>query len=199
MAIIGKIQNHYKLIVVIIGIALAAFILGDFLKKNKSTSSYVGEINGEKIRGNVFNSKVDEATEMRKQMTGSANVTSQESFGIRESVWNQMVSELIMQKQYDKLGLDVSKEELDDMVSGKNPHPYIVQNFTDPRTGKFDPKMVKQFVDNLDKVEPAMRQRYQMILKSIKDSRMAEKYQNLIASAYYVPKAFAKKEYLSRN
>ncbi len=199
MAIIGKIQGHYKLIVFIIGIALAAFIMGDFLKKGKSSSSYVGEINGEKIRGTVFNSKVDEATEMRKQMTGSANISSAESFGIRESVWNQMVSELVMQKEYDKLGLDVSKEELDDMVSGKNPHPYIVQNFTDPQTGKFDPKIVKQFVDNLDKVDPAMRQRYQMIIKSIRDSRLAEKYQNLIASAYYVPRAFAKKEYIARN
>jgi len=199
MALIGSIQKHSKLVIIIIGFALFAFVVGSFTRKNQSNSNFVGEVNGEKIRGIAFNQKVDEASEMRKQMSGRANVTSAESFGIRESVWNQMVSELIMQKQYDKLGLDVSKEELDDMITGKNPHQYIVQNFTDPKTGKFDPKMVKQFIDNLDKVDPAMRQRYLMIVKSIKDSRLAEKYQNLIANAYYVPKAFAKKEYLARN
>ena len=199
MAIIGSIQKHSKIVIVIIGFALLAFVVGSFTGKNKSNSSYVGEINGDKIRGADFNAKVEEASEMRKQMSGRTNVPAAESFSIRESVWNQMVSELIMQKQYDKLGIEVSKDEMDDMITGKNPHQYIVQNFTDPKTGKFDPKQVKQFVDNLDKVDPAMRSRFLMIEKQIKDSRLAEKYQNLIANAFYVPKAFAKKEYLARN
>ena len=199
MAIIGSIQKHSKIVIVIIGFALLAFVVGSFTGKNKSNATYVGEINGDKIRGTDFSAKVDEATEMRKQMSGRTNVPAAESFSIRESVWNQMVSELIMQKQYDKLGIEVSKDEMDDMITGKNPHQYIVQNFTDPKTGKFDPKQVKQFVDNLDKVDPAMRSRFMMIEKQIKDSRLAEKYQNLIANAFYVPKAFAKKEYLARN
>jgi len=199
MAIIGSIQKHSKIVIVIIGFALLAFVVGSFTGKNHSNTNYVGEINGDKIRGTDFNSKVDEATEMRKQMSGNTNIPAAESFSIRESVWNQMVSELIMQKQYDRLGIDVSKDEMDDMITGKNPHQYIVQNFTDPKTGKFDPKQVKQFVDNLDKVDPAMRSRFLMIEKQIKESRLAEKYQNLIANAFYVPKAFAKKEYLARN
>jgi peptidyl-prolyl cis-trans isomerase D len=199
MAIIGSIQKHSKIVIIIIGFALFAFVVGSFTGKNKSNTSYVGEVNGDKIRGTDFNNKVEEASEMRKQMSGRTNVPASESFSIRESIWNQMVSELIMQKQYDKLGIDVSKDEMDDMITGKNPHQYIVQNFTDPKTGKFDPKQVKQFIDNLDKVDPAMRQRFLMIEKQIKDSRLAEKYQNLIAHAYYVPKAFAKKEYLARN
>ena len=199
MAIIGSIQKHSKIVIVIIGFALLAFVVGSFTGKNHQNTNYVGEINGDKIRGTDFNNKVEEASEMRKQMSGRTNVPAAESFSIRESIWNQMVSELIMQKQYDKLGIEVSKDEMDDMITGKNPHQYIVQNFTDPKTGKFDPKQVKQFVDNLDKVDPAMRSRFLMIEKQIKDSRMAEKYQNLIANAFYVPKAFAKKEYLARN
>ncbi len=199
MAIIGSIQKHSKIVIVIIGFALLAFVVGSFTGKNHQNANYVGEINGDKIRGADFNSKVEEASEMRKQMSGSTNIPAAESFSIRESVWNQMVSELIMQKQYDKLGIDISKDEMDDMLTGKNPHQYIVQNFTDPKTGRFDPKQVKQFIDNLDKVEPAMRTRFLMIEKQIKESRLAEKYQNLIANAYYVPKAFAKKEYLARN
>jgi len=199
MAIIGSIQKHSKIVIIIIGFALFAFVVGSFTRKNHSNTNYVGEINGDKIRGVDFSQKVDQATDMRKQMSGRTNVTAAESFSIRESVWNQMVSSLIMQDQYDKLGIDVSKDEMDDMITGKNPHQYIVQNFTDPKTGKFDPKQVKQFVDNLDKVNPAMRSRFEMIKTSIKDSRLAEKYQNLIANAYYVPKAFAKKEYLARN
>jgi len=119
MAIIGSIQKHSKIVIVIIGFALLAFVVGSFTGKNKSNSSYVGEINGDKIRGADFNAKVEEASEMRKQMSGRTNVPAAESFSIRESVWNQMVSELIMQKQYDKLGIEVSKDEMDDMITGK--------------------------------------------------------------------------------
>ena len=61
------------------------------------------------------------------------------------SAWDQYEKDLIMQKEYEELGLAVdrgkatkpgiSPEELYDLMLGKNLHPYVVQNFTDPATG----------------------------------------------------------------
>ena len=51
MAIIGKIRKRGGLITIIIGIALAAFVLSDFWRKDNkgSKTSNIGDISGEKI------------------------------------------------------------------------------------------------------------------------------------------------------
>ena len=47
-------------------------------------------------------------------------------------------------KQYDKLGLTVSEAELNDMYYGTFIHPYLRQVFTDPQTGEYQVKAIRQ-------------------------------------------------------
>lgn len=63
---------------------------------------------------------------------------------IRENTWNQIVSENIMQKEYEELGLAVSSDELYDFTLGENMHPNIKQLFTNPQTGVFDKDLARQ-------------------------------------------------------
>ena len=199
MAVIGRIRKHSGLLVIIIGVALAAFVLGDFVKKRPKNANIIAEVAGEKISPVDFNKKVEENMQIRKQNSGHENLTPAESYEIRQSTWTQMMNELVMTKQYDELGVSVTVDELNDLVRGKNPHPYIVQSFKDPKTGQFDPKMVSNFLQNLDKVEPAMKDRYLMLEKAIKADRLNTKYNSLITKGFYVPIAFAKREYEARN
>jgi len=195
MALIGKIRKHSGLLIIIIGVALAAFILGDFSRKRSRGGNYVGKVDGDQISMSDFNSKVDENTNMQKLNSGKENVTAAESFNIKNSTWNQMVMDILLNKEYEKLGLTITTEELDDQIRGKNPHQYIQQNFRDPQTGQFNPALVNNFLQNLDKVEPQMKERYLYLEKAIKIDRLETKYKNLISKAYYVPKAFAKMNY----
>jgi len=199
MAVIGRIRKHSGFLVIIIGVALAAFVLGDFVKKRPRHSNIIAEVAGEKISPVDFNKKVEENIQIRKQNSGSANLTSAENYEIRQSTWTQMMNEIVMSKQYEELGVSVTVDELNDLVRGKNPHPYIVQSFKDPKTGQFNPKMVSDFLQNLDKVDPAMKDRYLMLEKAIKADRLNTKYNSLLTKGFYVPVAFAKREYEARN
>ncbi len=203
MALIGDIRKRSGLLTLVIGAALALFVLGDFLSnrgpKGGRGNNVLAEINGEKILGTDFNQRVEENTEAQKLNTGKENLTADEQFQIRQQTWDQVVNETLLLEQVDKLGLTVSTEELDDQIRGKNPHSYIVQSFRDPQSGQFDPATVVNFLQNLDKVDPQMKQRYLLIEKAIKEDRLSTKYRNLIAKGFYVPKAFAKRDYEARN
>ncbi len=202
MALIGDIRKRSGLLVIIIGVALAAFILGDFLSNRnpgRGRVNLIGEINGDKILATDFNNRVDQNLENQRLNTGKENLTQEEQFQVRQQTWEQVLSETLLEEQVSKLGMTVSVEELDDFIRGKNPHPYIRQSFTDPQTGQFDPTSVSNFLQNLDQVDPQMRQRYLSIEKAIKEDRLNTKYRNLIAKAYYVPKAFAEREYKNRS
>jgi peptidyl-prolyl cis-trans isomerase D len=202
MAIIGEIRKRYWLLVAIIGVALLLFVLSDFQRKQTKQSNTIGTIAGEKIAITEFNKRVDENTEIQKANSQKENLTAEENYQVRQQTWQQVVNEIVMNKQYDLLGISVSIEELDDLIRGKNPHQYIVQSFTDPKTGQFDQKAVNQFLQNLDNPEmvaPEMKQRYLLMEKAIKADRQSTKYNTLITKGFYVPTAFAKRNFTETN
>jgi peptidyl-prolyl cis-trans isomerase D len=202
MAIIGKIRSYGGLIVIIVGIALAAFVLGDFVRKKPKESKNLGEIAGEKITYRDFETKVEEQSELLKQQTGKENLTAAQVFQIREEVWKNEVRDIILGIEYDELGLYISSEELWDLVQGKEPHQYILQNFTDPQTGQFNAAQVRTFLQNLDQYEqqkPGTKAQWQSLEESIKSDRIYNKYLNLVIGGYYLPKALLQKDYDQKN
>lgn len=199
MALIGEIRKHYWLLVAIIGVALLLFVLSDFQRKRSKQTNTIGTIAGEKIAITEFNKKVDENAEIQKTNSGKDNLTAEENYQLRQSTWQQVVNEIVMNRQYDELGVKVSVEELDDLIRGKNPHQYIVQSFTNPETKQFDPKTVTNFLQNLDQQEPANKQRYLLLEKEIKKDRLTNKYNNLITKGIYIPTALAKRNYIESN
>lgn len=203
MALIGDIRKHSGLLVIIIGVALAAFVLGDFLSNRNPGRgrgvNLIGEVNGEKILATDFNQRVEQNIETQRVNSGKENLTQEEQFQIRQQTWEQMLSATLLEEQVSELGVTVTVEELDDLIRGKNPHQYIKQSFSDPETGQFDVANVINFLQNLDKVDPQMKERYLAIEKAIKEDRLNTKYRNLIAKAYYIPKAFAERDYKNRS
>lgn len=204
MAIIGRIRKRGGLITIIIGIALAAFVLSDFWRKSSKggRTNNIGEISGEKVTYLDFEKKVDTQLDLLKQESGEENPTADRVFQIREQIWKTMLRDIILGKEYDELGLAVSSDELWDLVQGKEPHQYIIQAFTDPQTGAFNPIQVRNYLAKLDTIEqisPGSKARWDNLEQSIKSDRLFTKYLNLIKGGYYVPKALAKMDYEQKN
>jgi len=199
MAIIGKIRKHSGLAVIIIGVAIAAFVIGDFGKKTNKGTNDIGSVGGETIPIQDFNSKVEETLEITKENTKSEKITDEETYNIRQTTWSAMVKEILMGNEYDQLGLTVSPEELFDQVQGKNPHRYILQYFKDPKTNMYDPALVLNYLKSLDQQEPKAKQQWIRFEKAIKDDRLQTKYNNLISKGYYIPTAFLRKQYKNEN
>ncbi len=199
MAAIGRIRKHSALLVIVIGGALVAFILGDFMKKNHRRDVNAGKVNGVEISILDFNKKLDENLESAKQQQKKNSLSTNETFRVREQTWEQMVREMLMDDQYKALGIDVTADELFDLIQGPNPHPLIRQYFVNPKTGVYDRNMVLQYLQNFDQLPDAARQQWKSLENYIKADRMRTKYNALIANAYDVPKDLAQLYYQEKN
>ncbi len=203
MAVISKIRNQAGLIIGIIGIALVAFILGDVVKSNSSfmqSGTDVAEIAGERISIQEFEATVSQMTETYKQNTGQENVDQATTDMLRDQAWNQMIREKVMNKEFDDMNINVSPEEMFDMVKGKDPHPSVKQAFTDPQTGQFDPANVIRFLKEKDKDQTGKtNERWLAFEKAILMERISQKYNNLVKQGFYVTSAQAKVDYTAKN
>jgi len=199
MGAIGSIRKRSGLLIGVVGVAMLAFILTDFFTKSESRGiKTVGEVNGEVISPTFFESKVDQNTENYKTQSGVENITSNISYQIKENTWEELVKELVLATEYERLGLTVTVEEVDDMLRGRFIHPYVRQNFTDPSTGVFDPQSVTNVMAQLDQ-DPELKKQWDALVDYIESDRLFQKYQTLVSKAYYVPKAFAERDYFHQN
>lgn len=203
MAIIGRIRKHSALAVILVGVAIAAFILSDLFtgrgRGGRNGIPEVGRIEGVEITGMEYNRRVEDNMQIQQTNQNKENLTQQEAFEVRNSTWNQYVNEVIMGIEYEKLGLTVTKEELFDLVQGRNPHRLIMQYFTDPNTGQYNPQMVLNFLQNLDNMDPEVKKQWLNLEKYIKEDRLSQKYQNLVSKGYFVPQAFARLDYEAKK
>src|SRR3954469_17342993 len=115
MSTLERLRKRSGLLVAIVGLALLAFVLTGLFERGSSLFSNdraVGEIAGQSIDYNVFRAKVEEQEETQKKNQGKASLSAEEMDGIVQQVWNQMINEHVMLKEYEKLGIAVSDEEL---------------------------------------------------------------------------------------
>ncbi len=200
MALIGTIRKQSGLLVVIIGLALAAFVLGDFLKPSSSRSQqFIAEIYGEDIPWSQFNAKFDQNLDIQKRNQKKEQFTQDELFNIRQQTWDQMIQEAVMAKEYEELGVVVSAEELFDQLQGDNPHSYIKQYFKDPQTQEYDPQLVRNYMKQLDGMDATSKNQWDVFVDAIKQDRIKTKYQNLITKAYFMPDTFIVRDFIDRK
>ena len=200
MATLEKIRNKAGLLVIVVGLALFAFIIGDFLNSGstyfRQTQEVVAEVNGEVIKINDYQSRVDEMTEMYKTQSGQNTLPEEYTTQIRESVFASIVREIVLAEQADQLGLTISSEELFDMVQGENVSPMIqqMQMFVNPETGAFDKNALLNFLKTISADNASMPAEQQAQIaqarsfwmfweKNIKQQRLEQKYATLLSKA----------------
>lgn len=206
MGIMSFLRNRAGIIIVgAIGFAIVAFLVSDAVQMGGSfmqgNQTEVGEVDGKSISILEFNEKVEQNTNNFKQQMGQSNLDPQMTSYIIENTWNQSVSQILMSKEMSRLGLQVSKNELNDLVSGKNPDPQILQNFGDPQTGQLNRMQLNAFLENV-KSQPAsspVSQQWTAFLLNIRENKLAQKYTNLIKNSLYVTSLEAREDYDQRN
>jgi len=200
MAVIGNIRKHSTFLIIIIGVALAAFVLGDFAKGRRGSREVnIGNVAGEDITIMDFNQRVEQNIENTKQQQKKVRLTSDETYRVKEDTWKQMVKEVLMEKEYESLGLTVTTDELFDLVQGPNPHALIKQYFTDPETGQYNRSLILDYLRNLDNMPAESKQQWIQFEEYIRNDQLSNKYKALISKGYYVPGALAKMAYQDDN
>jgi peptidyl-prolyl cis-trans isomerase D len=201
MAIIGRIRNQGVLITTIIGVALLFFVLQDLLSgkfgfTQSKQATEIAEVSGEIISYKEFEEKFQ--TNLENSRSRSRNSTVDED-KMREDTWQQMLNEKIMQKEYERLGIIVSNEELLDMVAGNNIHQVITSNFTDPKTNEFNQGAVKQFLEKFDDLPAESQNAWLELEEYMLKDRANQKYNNLVTKGLYVTTIEAKRAYTDQQ
>ena len=197
MATLQTIRSKGPLLVIVIGLALFAFIAGDAWKilQPHQGKQDAGEINGNTLSVQDYQKMVDEFSEVIKLTNGLNSLNDDLLTNIKDQVWNTYVTNELIAAEAKKLGLKVTDKELQAIID-EGTNPLLKQTpFRNPQTGAFDKDMLKKFlVDyaNLDTSKmPAQYVEYyqkmgnfwKFIEKTLKQSVLAEKYQNLIAKS----------------
>ena len=192
MATLGKIRNRSGLLLTVIGVAMLAFILGDFMSSLGSSgggSIYVGEVLGEDVARQAYELKVEEGIENWKSQNQQGVLNQTTIAQIRSQIWDQYVRGLIMDNEFGKLGIDVSDDEFFELLQGLNVHPEIskVPTFQDQATGQFDRTKVLGYLKQIDQ-DPTGEARIRWVgfQKYLIGLIKTSKYNSLVSNAMYV-------------
>lgn len=202
MATLQTIRNRAGiLIAIVIGIALLAFILTDLFQSGStmfSDSQYeIAKIGNKSIALQEYQAKVDELVENTKRNTGNDNIDEATVEMIRQQAWEELVKNYVMADELDELGINVSEDELFDMVQGNNIHPQIQQIpiFQNKETGMFDRALVIQFLKNLDQDATGVaRASWLAFENALVQEQITGKYNTLIKKGLYITEYQAKTE-----
>ncbi|MDH6533978.1 peptidylprolyl isomerase [Parabacteroides sp. 52] len=213
MATLEKIRSKAGLLIIVVGVALFAFIIGDFLNSGstyfRQTQEKIASVNGENISIQDYQARIEEMLDVYKMQTGNSNVQEEVMTQIRQSVFQSMTREIVLGEKAELLGLTVSSDELFDMVQGENISPVIQQMpmFVNQQTGRFDKTALLNFLkrigdDNTASYSPEqqaqleqMRRFWLFWERSIKQQRLEEKYTALLTKAVSANVLDAKAEF----
>jgi len=197
MATLEKIRNKAGLLVGVVGLALFAFIIGDFLRSGSTffhqSKEKIAVVNGQSIGIREFQVEEEKFTNNYKNSTGESPNEEQQG-QIRQMVFEQMVGKILLNEKSKKVGFTVSDDELKDLLMGNNISPIVQQNFKNPQTGTFDRSSLIRFLQQIESDDwsmysPEDQQRLQnskniwlTIEQTVGEQKLLEKFSTLLVS-----------------
>ncbi|KAA6342552.1 hypothetical protein EZS27_009695 [termite gut metagenome] len=196
MATLQKIRSQGPLLVIVVGLALFAFIAGDawkILRPNQVRE--VGKVNGESLSMQEYQTRVEEYTEIIKSSYGINALNDDQLNQARDEVWTTYVNNKLVEKEAKKLGLTVSKAEVQAIID-EGTDPMLQRTpFSNPQTGLFDKDMLKMFLvsyarmntstmsaQNMEYYE-SMNRFWLFIERNLIQNRLVSKYMSLITQS----------------
>lgn len=188
--VIQKIRNMAGLVVGLIGLSLLIFILTDLLQTNTffqellfGRSDVVAKIGDEEIKYATYNQQYERS--VRAQAPQDPMAQEQ----LRNALWQQILSEKLYELEIAPLGLSVSDQELGEMFVGEEPHPLVMQVFSQGEQ-VYERERVRQILaqaSNNPELASQLRE-FEIYLEKV---RRREKYDALLKACAYVPAPLA--------
>ena len=213
MTTLQSIRNHGTILLVVVGVAMLAFILGDFLNSgssffNKSREN-VAEIAGHQVHYTEYEAAKEQLTEVYKIETGSSDLNEDVTIQLRNQAWQMMLMNYTLGEQAKAIGMDITADELSELCIGANPHQIIQQRraFYD-ETGKFNRFALVNFLNSLAQ-EPETAEQAQGMQqaktywmyweKAVRLTYLQEKYTDLLSKMVTANNIDAKYAHLAKQ
>ena len=200
---IQKIQNKTGCLFLVIGVAMLAFVLTDLTSSGGSifgsTANSVGTIGGEQIAYDDFNNRFEAMKQQIAQNNPGFVMSEDISKQYNDEAWNLLIQSKTIDLEYEKLGIDVSPAELEDLTIGNNTDPQIMQSFTNPETGQPDKQRLVRFLKEDINQDPNAKASWLAFQNQFVAGLKAKKYSTLIGGSYYATDLDAKYKNLENS
>ncbi len=200
MATLQRLRSWSVLLFVFVGLALLAFILGDFLTSGSSLfqqeQQNIIKVNSSVVNYKEYETRIQEMEDIYKMQTGQSNLSEEIRSQIRESVYENIVREILIDEQAEALGIQVTDKEMFDMINGENPSSIVRQMpFFQNENGQFDRTAMMNFLRTINQddlslysadqqAQIAQMKNYWLFWENnIKYSRLEEKINTLLVQA----------------
>ena len=210
MATLQKIRSHGALVILIVGAAMLAFIIGDFLNSGAAFFSRsretVAQIAGNKVSITDFEKSINQLQEVYKIESGRQDFDENTANQIRQQVWQEYLSKNALQSMAGNAGMTVTAKELTDQCIGANPSQLITQRraFFD-ETGNYNRSIFMQFYQAVHSDDAQNNPQLQAYLNywnywenAIAANYLQQKYNALISNAIVANKLDAKANFDAR-
>jgi len=201
MAVISKIRKRSGWIVALIGLAIAGFILQDAFMGDGPGRRIpkFAVINGEEIKIRQFDERAEQIAQNFRRAQGEIPLSQEDWNQIRERVWAMMLSEMLLARSAERLGITVTPREMNDMFYGEFVHHHVLNAFSDPATGMFNRQQVMMFINNFNQFPVETQLQFRDLEILIREDRLRTKYYGLIAAAHFVPTFYVNHLYEKSN
>jgi peptidylprolyl isomerase/peptidyl-prolyl cis-trans isomerase D len=186
MAVLSKIRQRSLFLILIIALALFAFILSDVLSRggfNSGAPKNVGAVNGTDIDIQSFRLKVDNA-----QANLGPNATNTQAV---RYVWDQEVGKILFEEQFEKLGLSVEKDEQWNIMMASLVNNPNFQN----ENGFFDEYKLREYIASIEKEGGEIWNQWIEYEKNLAANALQQHYYNLVKGGFTATKLESKWAY----
>ncbi|WP_413513762.1 SurA N-terminal domain-containing protein [Myroides odoratus] len=188
MAVLSKIRQKSALLIAVIGIALLAFVIGDVVRSGGAGSSRnVGSVNGEDINTQIFQQKVSQAEQGNQMSRNQAY----------QMVWNNEVNNILLKTEFEKLGLQIGKDQLINVVK-TNPMFANSPEFQN-QLGQFDMAKFNAWVMGMKQAGPEQWQAWLNYEVELEKFGLQQMYNALVRGGLYTTQTEAKYSYHGEN
>ncbi len=212
MALIGTLRNKMtKWVVGFVAIAIAAFVLNDLFGNGTSAvfgnENTVGEIGGSTITLDEYQAAIQER-ENNYILNFGRQPGDRERPLLQQQAWELLIAKKAIKPQFEKVGVQVTIDEVWDMIQGKNIDENVKSSFLDS-AGNFDRSRLLQYINQFNIPAPIDPQaaagfneakyRWTTFQQDLGLGRERIKYENLIVKTNYVTEAEAERDYHTQN
>lgn len=187
MAILNKIRQRSFFLIMVIALALFAFILSDLIRNSafggNNAQKVVGEVNGESIKTSEFQNLV----ESRKSRGSSLQIV--------KAIWNQKVDDMLLNQQVEESGIVVDKKHIAGKLEVALKNNATFQN----KEGKFDKAVLNEYIADLKETQPLQYQNWMRYENNIEEVAAQDVFKQMSAVGTYTTLTEAKFAHEAEN
>ena len=188
MAILGKIREKSIVLILVIGMALFAFVIsGVFDGAGTISQEPVAIVGDEEITIEQFSRRVDAV----ERNTGMSNVQA------ANTVWNQIVTEYSFNQLQEELGLEVGRSHVENFIA--NSPGFRQDSRFQNALGEFDIVAFTDFINDSKRNNPAVYSQWQLQEESIRSTISRQLYNTMIQAGIYHTSFDGKTEHKLEN